>query len=111
MNVNSERPLMVFKREYNGRVYYSLGISKKEMNGTYTNGYMPCEFKKGVNVNDKTRIYLKNAFLTFYLKDKVTVPYIKILEYETVEETIQNSKDPFEEFGEQVDIDDNLLED
>lgn len=110
MNVNSERPLMVFKREYNGRVYYSLGISKKEMNGTYTNGYMPCEFKKGVSVNDKTRIYLKNAFLTFYLKDKQTVPYIKILEYETVEQTIQNSKDPFEEFGEQVDIDDNLLD-
>lgn len=110
MNINSERPLMVFKREYNGRVYYSLGISKKEMNGTYTNGYMPCEFKKGVSVNDKTRIYLKNAFLTFYLKDKQTVPYIKILEYETVEETIQNSKDPFEEFGEQVDIDDNLLD-
>lgn len=110
MNVNSERPLMVFKREYNGRVYYSLGISKKEMNGKYTNGYMPCEFKKGVSVNDKTRIYLKNAFLTFYLKDKQTVPYIKILEYETVEETIQNSKDPFEEFGEQVDIDDNMLD-
>lgn len=109
MNITSERPLMVFKREYNGRVYYSLGISKKEMNGTYTNGYMPCEFKKGVSVNDKTRIYLKNAFLTFYLKDKQTVPYIKILEYETVEETIQNSKDPFEEFGEQVDID-NMLD-
>lgn len=110
MNINSERPLMVFKREYNGRVYYSLGISKKEMNGKYTNGYMPCEFKKGVSVNDKTRIYLKNAFLTFYLKDKQTVPYIKILEYETVEQTIQNSKNIFEEFGEQVDIDDNLLD-
>ena len=110
MNVNSERPLMVFKREYNGRVYYSLGISKKEMNGTYTNGYMPCEFKKSVSVNDKTRIYLKNAFLTFYLKDKQTVPYIKILEYETVEQAIQNSKNPFEEFGEQVDIDDDLLD-
>lgn len=110
MNVNSERPLMVFKREYNGRVYYSLGISKKEMNGTYTNGYMPCEFKKGVSVNDKTRIYLKNAFLTFYLKDKQTVPYIKILEYETVEETIQNSKDPFELFADEVDINDNMLD-
>lgn len=110
MNVNSERPIMVFKREYNGRIYYSLGISKKEMNGTYTNGYMPCEFKKGVSVNDKTRIYLKNAFLTFYLKDKQTVPYIKILEYETVEETIQNSKDPFEMFNEEISIEDNMLD-
>ena len=110
MNIKSEKPIMVFKREYNGRVYYSLGISKKEMNGTYTNGYMPCEFKKGVSVNDKTRIYLKNAFLTFYLKDKQTVPYIKILEYETVEETIQSSKDIFEEFGEKVAIDENLLD-
>lgn len=110
MNITSDRPVMVFKREYQGREYYSLGLSKKDRNNNYINGYMACEFRKGVHLDDKTKIYLKNAFITFYLKDKTTVPYAKILDFETVEETIQNSKDPFEEFGEQVDIDDNMLD-
>lgn len=110
MNVSNDRPVMVFKREYQGREYYSLGLSKKDRNNNYINGYMACEFRKGVRLDDKTKIYLKNAFITFYLKDKTTIPYIKILDFETVEETIQNSKDPFEEFGEQVDIDDNMLD-
>jgi hypothetical protein len=110
MNLSSDRPIMVFKREYNGRVFYSLGLSKKDRNNNYINGYMACEFRKGVSLESKTRIYIKNAFLTFYLKDKKTIPYIKVLEFETVEETIQNSKDIFKDFGEQVAIDDNFLE-
>lgn len=110
MNITSERPLMVFKREYNGRVFYNLGLSKKDRNNNYINGYMACEFRKGVQLADKTRIYLKNAFITFYLKDKTTVPYVKILDFETVEEAIQNSKDPFDMFNEEVSIDDNMLD-
>lgn len=114
-NVNKnggDMPVMVFKSEYNGRVFYSLGLSKKDRNGTYYNGYMSCEFRKGVSLENKTMIYLKNAFLTFYMKDKKTVPYIKILDFETVEETIQNSKsyDPYSDFGQQVPVDDNMLE-
>lgn len=110
MNLSSDRPIMVFKREYNGRVFYSLGLSKKDRNNNYINGYMACEFRKGVQLADKTRIYLKNAFITFYLKDKTTVPYVKILDFETVEEAIQNSKNPFQEFGDTVAIDDNMLD-
>lgn len=110
MNITSDRPIMVFKREYSGRVFYSLGLSKKDRNNNYINGYMACEFRKGVHLDDKTKIYLKNAFITFYLKDKATVPYIKVLNFETVEETIQNSKDIWSEFGEQVAIDDDMLD-
>lgn len=108
MNIVNERPVMVFKNEYQGKEYYSLGLSKKERNGSYTNGYMPCEFRKGVQLENKTKIYIKNAFLTFYLKDKKTIPYIKVLEFETVMETIQKSKDVFSEFGETVATDDML---
>lgn len=110
MNVNSEKQFMVFRKDYQGKAYYSLGLSKKDRNGNYVNGYISCEFRKGVTLENKTKIYLKDAFISFYLKDKQTVPYIKILEYETAEETIQNSKNIFEEFGEQVDIDDNMLD-
>lgn len=122
MNISTENQVMIFKREYQGNIFYSLGLSKKNQDNTYTNGYMPCQFKKGVQLEDKTKIYIKKAWLSFYLKDKETKPYIFISEYTTLEQTIDNSKkidytkydenpitgdleptnDPFAEFGEEV---------
>ena len=110
MNINSDKPIMVFKREYQGKEYYSLGLSKKDRNNNYINGYMACEFRKGVNLENKTKIYIKSAFITFYLKDKTTVPYIKILEFDTVEQATGKQNDMWSEFGEQVAIDDNMLD-
>lgn len=129
MNITNEQAVMIFKREYQGNTFYSLGLSKKKQDGTYDNGYMPCQFKKGVSIEDKTKIYLKHAWLSFYLKDipdstsKQTVPYIFINEFETLKQTIENSKsnseilkdvmedkDPFVEFGNSIEIDDNFLE-
>lgn len=111
MNIENKFPVMVFKREYEGKTFYSLGLSRKDRDGNYINGYMACRFKNGVEVPDKTKIYLKNAWLDFYLKDKETKPYIFINEFETVEEVIDNTKkeaeeqnDPFKEFGESVSI-------
>lgn len=112
MNIKNDYPVMVFKREHKGITFYSLGLSRKDRDGNYINGYMPCQFKMGVPLGDKTKIYIKSAWLTFYLKDKETKPYIFINEYETVEETIQQSKqeqpkvDPFEEMGMKVQIED-----
>jgi len=119
MNITNERPVMIFKREYEGNIFYNLGLSKKDKDGNYVNGYMPCQFKNGVSIEDKTKIYIKNAWLSFYLKDKQTKPYIFINEYETVEEVIEQSKieeDPFatdvySDFGENITIDDNFLDD
>ena len=119
MNISNEQAVMIFKREYQGNTFYSLGLSKKNQDNTYTNGYMPCQFKKGVQLEDKTKIYIKKAWLSFYLKDKETKPYIFISEFTTLEQVIDNSKktdneilqqvmkeeptsDPFTEFGEEV---------
>lgn len=69
----------IFRREYNGRVYYSTGISKKDMNtNTYNSEYMPVSFKKGVDIPDKTDIIINNAFLTFdkYQKEGETKPTV-----------------------------------
>lgn len=107
MNLSSDRPVTIFRRDYQGREFYSIGLSKKDRNGTKYYGYMPCQFKKGVSLENKTRVYIQNAFITFYLKDKQTVPYVMITKFETVEEAIQNSKDPFDMFNEEVSIDDN----
>ena len=75
--------VMVFAKEYNGRTFYSIGLSKKLQDGTYENGYMDVVFKKGVEVPNKTKINITEGWLTFYNKDKRTVQQIFISKFET----------------------------
>ena len=70
-----ECEVMIFKNE---KGTYKIGMSKKDRNNQYFNGYMLCRFKKGVELENKTKIKIKNAFLTFFLNEKETVPYIMI---------------------------------
>lgn len=120
MNIENKYPVMIFKKEYQGKIFYNLGLSRKDRDGNYINGYMPCRFKNTVSVEDKTKLYIKNAWLDFYLKDKETKPYIFINEFELVGETIEKAKetkvqeqqrvlnevvnDPFEQFGNEVEL-------
>ena len=115
MNISNEYPVMIFRNEYEGKIFYKMGLSKKKQDDSYENGSISCQFKKDVNLEDKTKIYIKSAWLTFYKnKDKTTVPYIFVNEFETVAEAIDNSKviekqevdDPFKDFGEEVMLDD-----
>lgn len=109
MNIENKYPVMIFKNVNEGKTFYSLGLSKKDADGNYVNGYISCRFKKDVELEDKTKIYIKNAFLTFYVKDKITVPYIFISEFDTVDQTIEKIKkenevqedvvDPYSTFG------------
>lgn len=92
MNIVTEQPYTVFRNDYNGYSYYKIGVSKKSQNGEWQNGYIRCQFKNGVNIENKTKIYIKKAWISFYLKDKETVPYIFISEFETVDETIEKAK-------------------
>lgn len=120
MNITSEQPYTVFRNDYNQYTFYKLGISKKDTTGKWINGYIRCKFKKDVIVENKTRIYLKKAWLSFDLKEKETVPFVFIAEFETVDEVIDTSKtsannlqtpaeDPFASFGEEVVIRDEDL--
>ena len=122
MNISNEYPVMIFKNEYEGKIFYKMGLSKKKKDGSYESGSISCQFKKDVNLEDKTKIYIKSAWLTFYKnKDKVTVPYIFVNEFETVGDAIDNSKsltnsqviqavmndeDPFKDLGNEVTLDD-----
>lgn len=47
---------MVFKNESNGRVSYSLCMSRKNQDGTYTNYFVSCRFRNGVNLENRTKI-------------------------------------------------------
>ena len=57
---------MIFKSEYKGNVFYSTSIGKKNMEGKYDNGYIDVKFKKNVELENKTKINIKYAWLTFY---------------------------------------------
>ena len=96
MNITSEYETMVFRNEYNGKTFYSLGLSKKDKEGNYTNGYIKAVFKKDVDIPNKTKIKNIKGKLDFYLKDKQTIPYIFVFEYELVE------NNPYEEFGKET---------
>lgn len=82
MHIKDGEEVIIFK---NDKDYYSIGLSRKDRNGEVYYGYFPCQFKKGDSVNNKTRIKIKNAFMSFYLKDDKTMPYIMILDYTIVE--------------------------
>ena len=120
MNITSEQPYTVFRNDYNQYTFYKLGISKRDATGKWINGYIRCKFKKNVAVENKTRIYLKKAWLSFDLKEKETIPFVFVSEFETVNEVIDSSKtsannpqttaddlqttaeDPFASFGEEI---------
>ena len=93
MKIENKHPVMIFVKEYNGNTYYNMGLSKKDQNGNYINGYISARFKKGTQIDDKKKIYIKDAWLDFYLKDKSTIPYVFINDFEYVEDAIVKSKD------------------
>jgi hypothetical protein len=61
------------------------------------NGYMLCSFKKGTDIPNKTYINIKNAWLDFYLKDKNTIPFIFVNEFEIVEKPQENIQEKEQE--------------
>lgn len=43
---------------------YSLCVSSKDKDGNWVNGFIDCQFKKGVEVSNKSVINISNAFYT-----------------------------------------------
>lgn len=97
MNIVNDYAVMIFRYDYEGKALYSLGLSKKNQDSTYTNGYISCRFKKDVELENQTKIYIKKAWLDFYLKDKVTIPYIFISEFELLQDAMQQGKETLDE--------------
>lgn len=116
MNVINDRPVMVFKKNNK----YTIAISKKKKDNTYEKAYIKIEFGKDIELEDKTLIKIKNAWLDFYNWEyegkKGTTWVIKCSEFEKQQ---NEEKDPFEKFensistksqiGEQIQIDDDML--
>lgn len=120
MNIDDSKERMIFRNEYNGKALYSIGISHKKQDNTYENGSINCRFPKDVDIPNKTRIKIHSAWLDFYIKDKVTHPYIFINKYEIVVENNneqiempldvpQNAKSEYDNLGSDIQLLDSDL--
>ena len=103
MNIECEKEKMIFRNEKDGKVFYSIGLSKKNQDGTYTSGYITCKFPKNANIENKTKIKILNAWLDFWVDDKkITHPYIFINKYEILSDDIPNVKSNYSDDGVQL---------
>ena len=63
---SDDKGVMVFANEKEGAngkyTLYSIGVSSKDANKEWVNGFLNVRFKKGVSVPNKTKIKINNAF-------------------------------------------------
>lgn len=79
MRINGEN-VMIFKNE-NGR--YTTSISNKKQDGSYENAYLQVQFRKDVELESKTKINIKDGFLTFFRTQEGNIVYkIVVLDFE-----------------------------
>lgn len=78
MKVISDREEMIFRRDFENRVSYSVGLTKKKEDGTFENGYIPVRFRKDTELKNQTKIKIEEAWIDFFKVEKKTIPYIFI---------------------------------
>lgn len=84
----------IFKNE---KGMYSTGISNKLLDGTYENAYIQVQFKKGVELENKTKINITNAFLTFWKsQDGKPIFKIMVLEFSQVGDAKEDTSSSFD---------------
>ena len=111
MEIISNKSEMIFRKDYNDRPIYSIGLSKKKKDGNFENGYMTCNFKEGTDIPNRSKIKIKEAWLSFYLKDKQTIPTIFINDYEIVGVPKPKEDDNvYKDFGESIKTESNFEE-
>ena len=78
MKVISDREEIIFRRDFENRVSYSVGLTKKKEDGTFENGYIPVRFRKDTELKNQTKIKIEEAWIDFFKVEKKTIPYIFI---------------------------------
>ncbi len=97
MEIINKYPVKVFKKVYQDKTYYKIGLSKKDQNGKYINGYIDASFRKGTEIDDSKKIYIKEAWLDFYkTNDGKTVINIFVNKFDYVSDIIEDTKAPGE---------------
>lgn len=92
--ITEQTPVTVYVNErqtQNGTFKtYSIGVSSKDKDGNWVNGFLPCNFRKGTEIANKSKISISNSFPTVRkYTDKTgterTEIGIFVLDYEVVE--------------------------
>ena len=90
----NDLPVRVYKDE---KGKYSIAISKK-VGEEYVNKYYPVEFLKDTELENKTEIIIKHAFMTWFdwnFEEKTGTKFIiKIIAFDKVGETKQDEVTP-----------------
>lgn len=93
-----DKGVMVFANEKEGAngkyTLYSIGVSSKNSNNEWVNGFLNVRFKKGVEVANKTKIKIKNAFPVVTKSGDKTYVSFMITEFDNLSEGT-NSNDGF----------------
>ena len=88
--LTDDKSVIIFRKDKqtsNGGKFstYCMGISSKDKDGNWVNGFLDVVFKKGVEVNNKAKINIKNAFPTVSkYNDKTYIKWM-ILEFDVVD--------------------------
>ena len=83
-------PVTVFRQDKTssaGNPYqqYSLGVSSKDKDGNWINGFINCQFKKDVEVANKAKIKINNAFYNVTESNGTKYYKVFIMDFEVVE--------------------------
>ena len=102
MNFEKNYIVMVFVKEYEGRKLYSIGLSKKNKDGGYDNGYISARFRKDVELENKTRIKVKDSWLSFNTNEGKTFPFVFINDFEVLGTAKPKDDNVYEDFGKNI---------
>ena len=80
LEMSVKGPAMIFRHDYNGKAFYKMSKPKMR-DGEWMHGDISVYFKKGVEVQDKTKINIRSGWLDYYKKDKETVWYVFVNEF------------------------------
>lgn len=86
MSLKVTGEIFIFK---NDKGAYSTSISKKNEDGTYENMRISVNFRKGTELENKTKINVTNGFLSFW-KNNQGLPQLKLVVLEFEKETNEN---------------------
>lgn len=95
MNIEFNRPLKIYIDEKTKKA--RVGISKKNINGSYETAYLGIEFNKGVEVKNEQLIKPKKIWLSFYKwtfegKKGITW-FLKCSEFDLIESLEKNENE------------------
>ena len=127
MNITNDREVKIFRFDEKDKTTneiiktkYTVGIHRKLENGEYESGFFPIQFNKGIEVEDKSKITIKKAWLSFYNWEmqgkKGTTFFIKCSEFDKAEQENERTDlgkaidKQYEDFGNSVELTDEDID-